>query len=695
MSHTCRLEGVPLTAHAPIRWARQGGIGPFVTTILTSLRRAEEVYKRSAGRPISLEIDGTIFSNLWVTGLMAGDGPDTRSIIVADCRWVLPRLWVTFDANLQRQSVERRIVGPRLETAVQVADTAYAPHSLRNRAPYTAQDVLPTVCNMISALSKEAGVPIEFTLPPTVPTIEVVNFSIDGPADQALAQLFTLLPGLSCEPAAEGSLRVYFESGLAEREQVNKAFIHAENNQYPHLMDRERFRPKQMFVLFEKQIELLFRYDEQLDLSGRTIDAEEPGYDLVNVVQVKEPGLRVKGVEVGYGSWISILDYVVALADQPRPAAAQPSECIVSMAMLRRHFCSGFARIRQVYSNGGIPDPLWAARFDTLLTHFRQTFAISPYWYERLLGIEPARVAVYDPVRNVRAPSEVYCPYILKPTWRTLDPVNTGSTAPWVSVHDEQFSGTVTDSNPAPFSVAMEDQDAMIFRIVPRQELSRMSDEVFPGVPLVETKVDAPFWINNIGTAGLEPAMWEHLALSPVFRLGVVLTATCAGQNDADSRYHVEIVTPDEAQTVLTSALVGNCTGPPIAVKVDPGMFQARAAWVDGLRPEIEAAANGDNIAFDAQLTPTMLREVAVAAAARVYETLCDRLSGERVRVVFRPEMQPAGALNQVMHELAPDGTLSTIFSFAQGVEPRDMMTFLPSGTRRILQRAASQVRAR
>lgn len=699
---TCKLDGVALTAHAPIRWGRVGGVAPYTTTVLTTKARAEKIFSQSKGKGVELEITQKdvrkVFKNIWVISMMAGDGPHTRRLLLADWRWLLPRIWITADGNLIRTSVERRLQGATPEISVLLPAQVYAPHSLDGSQPYTAYNFLNFVFGKMFKELTALGAQVEGTggneFPPSLPEIEVLNWRLDGPGDVAIQQLLDLMPGLQFEANEAGGCRFYFESALQEKAQVDGAFAYAEpGNQYPVYMDRERYRPIAINIFFEKRMELLFQFREGTTGSS-TGSFINPGFDLINVVQVSEP-VAVGTFSGGFGSWVPFEAYINYLATQPRPAHAQNDICRPSMDWVRRNFFSGFSAMRVLFRSGEGTDPLWAARFDTILNSYRQTFGVSQYWYDRLQGLEAVRSGVWSTSMNIHAPSEAYCDYTTRPTFRQIDTASGGHDANWAAVQADQYvyGRDISALRPAPFNVVVEDQDGLIIRLAPKAELSKLGQRPMPGVPVNPVACNAPRKLNSINSS-LAQGLWEQMVMKPTWDMAVVLTATVATPNGTE-RYHKEIVIASEAQEVVKSVVIGPCSGPVIYMRCDPATLMAWSMWVGGSTNQIRAAVEGGNLTAPFFQNPEAVRDVAVAMAARVYESLCDRLSGERVRVSFKPETKPVGALNQVIHEVETTGRVSTSFSFAQAVEPRDLMVFLPANTRRIIQRIPSQIRGR
>lgn len=702
---TCKLDGVALTAHAPIRWGRVGGVAPYTTLILTGRARAEKIFQQSKDKGVELEIEQKgvrkVFKNVWVISLMAGDGPHTRRLLLADWRWLLPRIWVTMDGNLIRTSIERRMQGPTPEVAVLLPAQVYAPHSIGATGnPWTLSDfILNLVFTDMQGKLNALGM-TGFTINNLAGGfsklgVEVLNWRFDGPGDVVMQQLLDYCPGLQIEADEEGNGRFYLESALQEKAEVDGAFAYADpSNQYPVYMDRERYRPSSIRVLFEKRMEFLFRFREGSTSGTASGSYVNPGFDLINVVQVSEP-VPVGTFSGGFGSWVPFDQYINYLANQARPAHAQNDICRPSIEWVRRNFMSGFSAMRVLFRSGEGTDPLWAARFDTILNSYRQTFSVSQFWYERLQGLEAVRSGVYSTAMNIHAPSEVFCDYTTRPTFRQIDTKSGGYDANWAAVQADQYvyGRDISTLRPAPFNVVVEDQDALIIRIVPKAELSKLGQRPMPGVPVNPVACNAPRVINSINSS-LAQGLWEQMVMKPAWDMAVVLTATVATPNDV-RRYHEEVVAPSDAQEVVKTVVIGPCSGPSITLRCDPATLMAWATWVGGSAGQIEALVEGGNLASPFFLNPEAVRDVAVAMAARVYESLCDRLSGERVRVSFKPETKPIGALNQVIHEVEMSGRVSTSFSFAQAVEPRDLMTFLPASTRRLIQRMPTEIRRR
>lgn len=690
----CTLNDIALTAHAPIKWGRRGGVVPYTSSIVTTKARAEEVFNRSEGQKVSLKFEDKEFK-VWVLAIEPGPTPLTRTLVLSDTRWLLPYLAITMDANIKRISTERRLQGPRLENAVQLATTIYAPHSLDGGTPWTARTLLQEMVRLLAERLTGilGGIAIEVITDDLniLPTIEVVDWRFNGPADEVVGKLLTLIPGLQLECDELGRLRFYSEAGLGDRAQIRGLTPYADTaNDYPIIKDLRYKRPCWVVSEFAKEMELRFDYNEGQVVSGTPL---RPGFDLVNVVQVNEPEVQYNGTTYGHGSWMPLMDYVAWLGTQTLPATVQLPEHKPSMKMLRKHFFSGFQVPMSVYVAGAAGDELWQRRWQTLLHHYRQTFALSQYWYERLSGIEAVRSTVYDPVRNVRAPAEVYCNYTVRPTWRGVD--LPGQEVKNFTVVNAVFDGNIDDATTsAPFEVEVEDHDAMILRITPRRDFSYQGDIPVPGEPTIPTLPDASRYIND-PAAAVQRSFWTTIELKEEFQLAVILTATIGTPNN-HKRNHQEMVIPDDAQALIATVNIGETKGPVMTVAVDPGLVRARSVWLEDNADEIrELVYNGGDIPSHLLTNPKILRDVAKAIAARIYESMARRLDGNRVRVPFKPDLHPAGALAEVDHILNTDGRLISVFSLFHSFEPRDLLAYLPEGTKRVLQRAAVSDRRR
>lgn len=699
-SRTATLADVNLTAHAPIRWGRRAGVTPYTSTIITSKDRAEAIFAATKGKPTTLKFEEQTFKGIWVLNIGPGPAPHLRTLYLADVRWMLPRIYVVLDANIKRISVERRLQGDNLVTAVQRAETLYAPHSLNNSVPFTAKTFLQRLMELVvRELKNIADVDVAVKYDATnFPELEVVDWRLDAPADQAISKTMGLVPGVNLDVDEEGALRIFPEYGLFDRGEISGLVPYADGpNDYPVIKDNTHLAPRQIYVMFDRAMEIRFNYDESRILTTSE-SARNPSFDLVNMIQVNEPEVTISGVTYGFGSWITIYDYVTWLGTLTRPAPAQITECQPSMAWLRKHFYSGFSKIRWKFIVGnGDTDQLWVRRFQTLLNHYRQTFMVSQYWYDQLLGLEAVRATVYDPVRNVRAPAEAYCSYTTRPTSLGFDFTPGAGKVKFTMVNDVYRDNLAEAPTSAPFEVRVEDHDAMVIRLVPRQDYSLEGELPTPGLPIVPCEMEVTRFLNQ-GTLGQSQSkvFWEEIELQEEWKLAIVLTAWIGTPNDR-VRLHEEAVLPDEAQKVVNTLNIDRqFTGPAMYVRIDPGLLAARSVWLDSqselIYQTIYAGANLRDEIFHNKKT---VRDVAVAAAARIWESMASRLSGNRTRVAFKPEMKPNSALGEVEHVLDTDGRLMTQFSFYSSFEARDLLAFLPDGTRRILQRAVGTERRR
>lgn len=686
MSQVLKLNGVEVNGHEPITWGRAGGVDPVQVTLELAVERAEAIF--TAQTYVSLELNNYPIMRLYPLKLGAGSSPFLRTLTLADRRWEWPFKLVVGDYNLRRRTGDAHLRGPRVEVHAQVPSVDYADHSLEGRKTATPQFVLEDVLKQL--------VGGDYIIQAQLPDINIEDLLINDPGPAAMMKVLQQLPGLNVEITEEGRVRVYND---IYSEIEPRRYYGLPGGQYPVLADRSKQRPSLVEVFFVEESELRLDYSE-----GQSAYIED--LNLTNVVRVVEPSLTIPastyaGVSipartVGYGTWVSMDSYLAALEPLSRPTAAEAFP--LSQANIRRHWLQGFSRLRPLFSLAdGSPDPLWSARLDTIYSSWRQTFQLALSWRDRAFAMHTKRVGVYDHVTATRAPTAAYCDYCARPTWKgiaTSDVIAKRAELGWnVTTFTDRSksidggrnpdSGTIDSTvMPSPFEVTMEDDEAFVFRLNPRKDPHYEVETIGPGT-IAEWVMNGPGLFNR--TKEFHRLLWEYAELEDEWAMSMVVTAIKGAPNGL-GRYRKEQVGPQEAANVLKVPL-GKCEGPVLQLFVPMQVVTARYAWLDANSRTIkDSFIKGSTMPSTCLVNKDHVRHVAIAVAARAYETYLDQMDGVNVPTAFDERLRPEGPLKEVQHTLRPRGGLFSSLTFGPPGPMRDLWPLLPDATRKALQ---------
>ena len=198
--------------------------------------------------------------------------------------------------------------------------------------------------------------------------------------------------------------------------------------------------------------------------------------------------------------------------------------------------------------------------------------------------------------------------------------------------------------------------------------------------------------------------------LTSEHKVAIILTAIPAFPNRNDQLFPVEVKPEDAAALLPTNIRVSineaNCLGPEMTIRVPASVETARFPWLDSEAETIEMAF-GVREGELPDLSPLVLnlegpsgdqaegmggaslRAIANAAAAIIYAAMADRPEGNPV-YDLEPGMRLDGWIEQIAHELSPNGELLTSVVLPSGETPRlSLFSLLDAGTRSVILKLA------
>jgi hypothetical protein len=339
-----------------------------------------------------------------------------------------------------------------------------------------------------------------------------------------------------------------------------------------------------------------------------------------------------------------------------------------------------FGWLARVYGKDSFlaPDLIWRQRIAAIRKSWRIMFRIRRQWKDRIRSVRAYRAAVIDVETGTRAPSEAYMPYIMRPTYRTLSKVKQGEKTDAVFQVDG-YADRLDAGQVAPASVRVVDEDNGILTVKLFTDAWGESDFLLPGSTSTVTTQ----------SGGDLRALFHDITLDSGFKMAVVLSCIQASPND-ETRLHHETVTPAQAQTFLGGDVeIGECNGPEWTIQIKASLDVARYKWDEDLKGAIHACFfdGKDELAPDAlMVNRKYIRDLAYAAAARIYARLLDRVEGSMATGINH-NVEPLGSIQTVTHSIGPDGAGSTMLSSPPELRGPELFAFLPQSTRRAIQR--------
>lgn len=672
------LAGVPLTAEQEFSWPLSEGTRPQQRTFETDAAGAAAIMKK-AGQPVEFVIGGPGYSamraqSVFILALMPGSRPETASILVADRRWTWPHRVIARDFNIRRKTGEFRFVGDvRVENQSLVADVGYAPWSLNKGAPWKPLDVLKSILDEIE--------PGNYSIDPIKRKIEIEDLSFSHPADAALDVALFYCGGLGITVDLNGKVRVYDKRGGGEIPMLLGAGPPIQGGGFMGPVNRKHTRPKGFEIHFERRCELRFDFIEDEPLS--TVDRDtEPKRRLENVMPSPDTALDMEGKSIAPGTLRTVDQFLTAWT--PLKIASAPAP--LTQASIRRYYVGMQSIMFQRWAgNDAAGDPRWSRRISVLLKHWRRTFRIRPAWRDKIRSLIAERVAVIDPETNTPAKAQAWLDYILVPSLLPIYAASQGAplTNPDIGrqIAGYPTSAPLSSGTASPATVTVDDQSGVI-------RVDLQADRDFSAEQMVPGNADGLPKAKCIDTKkiGNFKATLADVTLNSGFKLAVVVSAIQACPNNL-GRYHTEKVSPADAEKALEGVKIGECAGPTWHLFVSGNVAPARFAWSDASAAAIDQAFyKGADYPADLLVNQAQIRNIAVAEAARQYQTMLDRTEGS-FAVPLNPALKVTGAVRLVEHAIAQDGTPYTRVLIEPEIEPIDLHAMLPQSDQRALRK--------
>tara|TARA_R100000963_G_C4645327_1_gene109536 strand:- start:1267 stop:3840 length:2574 start_codon:yes stop_codon:yes gene_type:complete len=648
----------------------------------------------SSGRPgkietveLCIEAGGNkvSFKNLYITGYAPRIVPHISRVTISDRRWlwgyghVGPRRY-----NWRRRGGYKRIVDPATpETIQDVRDNVwYAGFSLfvepgENNVPayrkWKASELLDNIFGSVEEIENEySGNSFSFGgesdlfgdigwegAKRSLDEIPIENLLIDDSGDKAIERALAYLPGWNVFIDPDGNPRLYDKSSGMESEEWEKMGAPKVGGGLGDVISNRFRRPRNIRVLFTREVELRFDYDEL-----ETVDSQPPGdfskrLEMTNVVSVPDFKLNlpshgaVASREVSQGTWVNLYEALKAWNESSRGGGASelgwPGVGVLDINFLRRSIVP-FVDLWTGVGLSGQTDPSadWLGRANALKSHFRRTFQLNSYWWDRILSVKNVRIAILDKETGSRAPSTVYSSFCRIANNRSFYrekfsnvnqnfAINANAYPVGSGIDDPDKAVSYPLSSLKPSESRMIAADARVNIIDPEQGVIQIEyvpdifhayDIIIPGQIALPNK-DGEITVNSNGVVSdtgpssdikdfsssiaFDTVMLnsEHRIPQAIsdYKIAVILSVIPAtwdrawtdSRNPISSRSErsggsllevVNIKSDDDRLSGMVSSHVADglkdCVGPDLEVRVGAGVEVARVAWNDTFHKEIK-----------------------------------------------------------------------------------------------------------
>jgi len=719
------LNGLPCLDSGPVRWPLRPGVEPVTAQFDMTPDDAEGVL----GAPeVMLNVTGPRESfsvhRLSVLSEVSSGNPAIRTVMVTDQRWWWRYRYIRRGYNIRRLIGVRRLKDPQtLEIQPVPDDVTFAPWSLYppddGQRKWLAGEVLRDVLAHV--------LPSGRSVPDTsgFDEIPIEDLKIDDSGDGAVRRVLDFLVGAAITVGLDGEARLYSRLSGREAELAGRIPDEIEDGGHLRMVSRRFLRPSKITVLFTREHELRFDFEET---ASKTSTAGLPAGERVmdNVLPVSDFELELSsGKTVAQGTWITFVQALNAWGDVPILGALDLPKIQEAMVPFI-DLWSGVRLAGMLVPPDEYAD--WAGRIGAIQQHYRQTFRIRRQWMDRIRSLRAYRVALLDVETGTRGPAVAYTNFAYLSSNRSLWADFAAGVGLNYATNIRRYpvNGVIGRRDaPAPCRVSIVDGDEGVIRLDFLGDAFGVHTQAFPSmIELQGSTLGADGYPKDHPHADLKRARFgESVAFNAIARgskrpkltgshkAAVILTAIAGSPNTNDQLFGVEI-RPDEVAAILPP---GNragisdrdCLGPPMEIRIAPSIETARIPWLDnqsevietafgvrpGPKPDLSDLVLNLEGASGPEIGGASLRSVAIAAAARVYGSMADRLEGAAT-FDLAPNIGLDGWIQEVSHELTVNGETFTLVTLPQGeTAPVSLFALMDNGTRATLLKLASPER--
>jgi len=259
----------PCLSSTTVKWSQTAGVEPFEMEVDLVPDHADALVRLGLS-PITLKIgDGKgselVVSRLYVLSRTATQDKHIAKVLIVDRRWFWTHTHVARHFNMLRVAGSKRHREPDtpLELQPLSADVSYKPFSLNGGRLWTATEALGSVLEQ--CLGPEGG-GLNYTVDPSIGTrldnLPLVDVELDDPGDQALRRILSYLPEAAVTVRPDGTVAVYSLASGTEEPEIIAAGEEAYAGGHVEWIDLSNIRPSAIHVLFTREHEIRFDFEE-------------------------------------------------------------------------------------------------------------------------------------------------------------------------------------------------------------------------------------------------------------------------------------------------------------------------------------------------------------------------------------------------------------------------------------------------
>lgn len=737
------LNNIPVLANDSLSWRMTTGTEPVMAEFPFGLTDAQKLVDQGI---VELKIvengQVSIFKNLWALEVRSHPDPYLVNVLVADHRWLWSRKWFYKLYNLRKNYGFFRITEPNSPETQRIEEQAeYAIQTTPklDGVPWTAWEVVSDVFDQLVEYLNAQGLAVKWRADQSFYEglgVAFENFSSDFPFNTVIEHVLKYLPNATVTLDKNGDILLVDRTNQAEGavDAILGKFM--QGGSIARKVYSPWMTPRAINVYFTREVELKFTYTER-DTAGLTSAAqilEDKGLWTQNVIPIPDysmtiserdgSGARRPSTIFPQSTFVEFESYLDALGTAP---GIQFPLTLSTMRHASPMYIDLYAALLE--TGRFESDGPWAARIAALQNHFRLCYRINRQWIDRILEIKPERIATVNAPFGSRAPATVISDYFYKAGQRQFyKDYAQGIPGEQLAFKLTQgsnvagYADVVTeDTLAAPATVRIPYPDQGVFYVDFTIANFRAWEKIVPGYLHYDS---VPGWGPqgqevNIGMDVIERDDYapylEKDAINPSkperqYKCSVILTAVPLAPNNTTALHKITIL-PDALDGIsqLSAEALSNAKGakgPPLDLRISPGIETARIRWVDGhddtyqrlfgfersaSDQDIQKELDSFNLVLNAEensASAASLNKLSKALAASIWGSYTPHLVGAHTGK-FDSRLAPIGWTNEIVHTVHASGFITSTAVYPERLEAINWYSYLPRDIQAIISRLA------
>lgn len=742
---TATLGGFDLLLEdEPVGWTLQAGTEPAIRLFSMSPDDAKAIAAVSG--PVTLVITpvegGTVtVSHLWALSVQPGPNPRISRVRVADRRWFWSRSHVTRRYNMRRAVGVKRLIANA--SALQVdfdraPDIAYWYWSLdEGQNKWTPYRILSDVFAQVAQIERSFWGPlfkvvVDSRISQDLP---IEDLEIDEAGDSAIMRALAMLPEAAVTVDYDGTVIVFSRASGDEVGVVTALMPEIWGGGHTDLISNAKIRPKEIHVLFTREVELRFDFLENASGTGTQVQRDGDLRQMDNVLPVPDYATdgasgrmaQINSRTLPQGAWVTFDQFFGAC---PKLPILNGIEQTLDHLTLQRAFipkmdlwsCLGLTGIFPDVQDGESFLNNWVGRIGACKLHYRQTFRLPTRWIDRMLSFRAYRLATIDPQSGQRGPSMAYGDYCILPSMRTsIRTIMADKPLNWAINKTAYPTGAASGGGVPPFDdtalpspgvISVLDMDQGVIRVEYAMDQVQSYEQVLPSqvkagtMPVADLTTRTQSIAFNAIIKGVDSPR-----LTPEYKMATILSCVPASPNNNMQLHRIVVAASDVAHLLPASAQAGlaQADGPIMEVRIGAGTEVARIRWSDtpqdvlmiekifGLRATGFGNGPGAQKLFSQELenltlnvgstqgkSGASLNQIAQAQAASIYASLADHYSAS-FTAHMNGGVHLGGWIDRIDHEYTDEAATITKVVFPAELPQLSLFSFLSKSERAVI----------